>query len=555
MLLLTLITVISFFPIAVVQARGSVEPLNNPINIRWYNHASEDPVGPEEDPIAQELEKRFNVTIDIVGGRELSRTHDAFMKALAARHNIPDVFPWSYFGGANMPQPEEILAEIEIDLIRNKMPGIYLTITSIADSVGVDSESVWNRYIYRDGTVLVVPRAQEDRLYPRVIVWRKDILDSIGESTPRSISDWERVFEKYLVQSDGKPAWRGTFFDMLLLFAATGFGDALQCSKGILVDGQWEPGFIQPEWQNVIITFRRWLSKGFIELGDPAERLSSDEFIRGIQIFEQSVSYGNGDWICDEPYYPGSIQERCHQHNPEARFVVTPLPVFDGVERPGYHMSALFSGNGFGFSKALEHDLEKLDRIMSIIDAIASDENLFLLTQYGIPGKHWDWQPTQKGSVPVRRTANGLNRGRLWLFSNSRFTERFLHPRIADSINSIYSTPSALYADTNVTYSVDAFFVPEYKVPQSEIQILWEEYYSLYVELNVQFLRRVAFPFLYTDRTLLREAPTVIRDDDFWATRAVELHENYLHYYRQNGGSQLEAMLNTMHSLSQREHQ
>lgn len=65
------------------------------------------------------------------------------------------------------------------------------------------------------------------------------------------------------------------------------------------------------------------------------------------------------------------------------------------------YVAAPFLRSEFGFNRGLEQDPAKLTRIMSMVDAITADDDLFLLTQFDIGGRY-----------PTQFSYEGVNTGR-----------------------------------------------------------------------------------------------------------------------------------------------
>ena len=42
---------------------------------------------------------------------------------------------------------------------------------------------------------------------------------------------------------------------------------------------------------------------------------SNTQFILGNALVAAGVSCEQGDWICEKPYWPGSIQDKCSRHD------------------------------------------------------------------------------------------------------------------------------------------------------------------------------------------------------------------------------------------------
>ena len=409
------------------------------------------------------LDREFDVVLELLG---TSMDHGA-ARALAdliQNGETPDVFTYDkLYKDFQVPseyqwEAAEISAEISVEEVRTYMPEVYIDIVEAAQASDLSVEQVWS--LYSEGARLfVVPvlySAQNFGYlglfvnYPGAILWRKDILDELGVRVPETIYEWENAFVRYQTRYplNSPIAWE----EGNPVYAATGksmFG-------WYMVDGELTPGYLEPEMRVAVATMGKWYRYSYIKSG----RFARYDFMEGKSLVLVGVDYKDGSWICERPYWPGSVQDYCSRFNPTAEFVVSPRPVFSTSKKACTDIAGPFGLQVIGFGKHLEQDRDKLHQIMGMIDTISHDEDLFLLVNYGIEGKHWKWDETDGLRFPVRlpgaqktEELNELNLGEHWVLAYSALSEKLLlNPQIRESRDRLIEGPEAMYSPEQLTW-------------------------------------------------------------------------------------------------------
>ena len=209
----------------------------------------------------------------------------------------------------------------------------------------------------------------------------------------------------------------------------------------------------------------------------------------------------------------GSVPHLCKRNNPEARFSLSRYPVFSGVERAfNYEYErSYFTQDCFGFGAHLADEPDKKHVVMSMVDAIASDEQLYLSAVRGSP---------EAASALV-----GREYSEYWLFPMSRLDWSLgIDSRIKASIERQVNDPAGNYYSDRRKPIVFPFDEPS-PLYNPEVAATIQEYRSLTLKLQLALLRMVLEP--------------VVRGG-----ASLDVVDEYREYYYSNGGERLEQIIN-----------
>ena len=473
---------IALVPVASGTARGGSEAASESrYVVNWYNQSqsSETRIQVSSDTtlahtsmfsqkgeIAVHLDQEFGALFNLLGGPNNWETQIG-LSELLRMGQIPDVFSFSKYlpvlaGHLQEGPPwplSEVCAQISEDEVATYMPNTYMQILKAASEQGYDRANVWQQY-YDGDKLFVVPRIYAKREaifrssgYPRAILWRNDLLRELGRPVPATIKQWTDVFQAYKQKYYHQP-WVIVFPHIPVLDAVGASLFGWRAREGRLV-----PGFLHPDMRLALDTLKSWHEEGYVGSGG-----TQTQFILGNALVAAGVFYEDGDWICERPYWPGSIQEKCTRLNPAAEFVISPVPTFPGKGQPSVDVAGVFSTAVIGFGKHLEQDREKLHAVMRIVDMLCHDEELFLLANYGVEKKHWVWAdeggfrfPQRLEGARTRAEQNQLNIGPHWLQVYSPLVDRLLiHPRLRESRDQLCVGLQAAYSPKNVHWNRDS---------------------------------------------------------------------------------------------------
>jgi hypothetical protein len=501
--------------------------------VRWFNASSSTVVPADKDSVARVIEGRFKVKLTLLGGPVGSGGYRSLFDDIdtngrlgpndAKRRTLPDIFPWS--AGYGYPRLSDLFAPLPVDLIRRAMPRTWTDIQVTAAKQGLDPAQVWTPF-KSNGVIYAIPQPNPGWEFPTGVVWRADALDQLGFGVPTTIEDWEAVFRAWRQEHPDRIPWTGVRANLpyLPLFDATG----LEMTGFVLRDGRVQPAMVQPEMRRALQTLRRWYVNGYVAMAAYGTAFDSADtnglFIAGRNIVTADARPEDGSWVTREPYVVGSIEDLAARRVPGASFVMAPRPVFNGVSSAvARGQVSPFGALCFGFSKELESQPEKLERIMGMVDTLASDTRMYLTAMYGIEGSQWTWQRTSAGRYPQRiPSTTPVNTGRYWIFPWSPHDDEFgMSPRVKDSITRLFGSPASLYGTGAPARPL--FSVPYADTGSRALQDK-ERFQKLINDAWSRFYEQVFFPIVYNNAGL-------------------SAFDDFVSWYAGSGGEELEQIL------------
>jgi len=339
--------------------------------------------------VEQEMERRFGVSIDYVNAGSDT------LPLLAASNGMPDVI--------RIPEPSDIadyakaglLLELPESLLKKRTPGIYEAINAV-------SPNLWELSSY-DGHNYAIPQYVRYVGWDTAMKWRTDILELAGiRRTPRTVAEYDAAFEAI---SDRKAAiiqatnpelqhlymFSGTdmslaWNQMTWLFGAYG---SMPGTWQLGEDGRVVRGELLPGTRDALLKLREWYAAGYIDpafVTDRAEQFA-DKWENG-----QYALNGASSFVSDAvPPKPGEAAKptdaKLLANVPNAKFAWEKPPI--GPEGRQSVFSWGQRQNFFALSARLKDEPEKLDKVLDMIETIATDESLWLLGAYGIEGESY----------------------------------------------------------------------------------------------------------------------------------------------------------------------
>lgn len=451
------------------------------MTIKWCSIYDDLQLNMRENEITEELEKTFNVDFILMGSSY--NQYYSYIGSKLTKQDVPDVF--ILYARWQLDKLTRYCAEITVEEIRGFMPDYFVECEKIFDEMGYQKGKKWESYTL-DGKLYSVPMVFPISTWalPRVSLWRKDILDKLKLPIPTTIGEWENVFRTYLMfNPDSKPittslAWG--YSQSNFVFEAMG----LPYMELVEKDGEVIDAAQQPEVRIALQTLQNWVEKGYIRdlWRTPQAHKPYQDFIDGENIVATSITPVNGNWICEKPYWPESLQAQCLEKNPDAEFVISPPPVFDGSSKPWFYLYDKISYRAIVFGKHLEEDREKLHRIMRMLNRMATDPEIFLLTNFGIEGKEWEWKKDKGEKYPMRLPKeDGKPRSTETSYWSVFYTEKnskyLVPPSIRDSIDQNCMGMDSPYSRFNTIWYFDHDFFP---FDDAEIERFFDNYWRSY---------------------------------------------------------------------------
>lgn len=356
------------------DASAATEP---PMEIVWL---SEDPTEQDDTWVQQFVEKRFNIKIKNI--KQANGTFVEQTNLLAANNEMPDLMfgRYDYATLAN----QGMLAELPVELIKEKMP-------KYSASVDRMSSALWNQYVI-NGKNYAIPRYNLDGKKPLVPIYRYDWLKKIGyDHTPATLDELEDVLTKFRnndPDGNGKKDTYGLtarakdFIDVSFTMVFGAFNNQpYQWRKD--KDGKLVYGMITEETRQGLKVLNRWYENELIDPEFPS--------VAGEQVWEKWLNntlgiFDSQSWINLSPEMLKDNQ--IMQTIPNAE-LIGGKPV-TGPDGTGSNYGFGIKVGGVSMGVQVMKDEKKRDKIFEILEALATDEEVYIATFFGQEGVHYE---------------------------------------------------------------------------------------------------------------------------------------------------------------------
>ncbi|MBD2847517.1 extracellular solute-binding protein [Paenibacillus sp. IB182496] len=371
-----------------------------PIQISWLSWN-----GPEGDdsPVQQYLEERFNVKIKNVR-LERAQWQQQLNIKLAAKE-IPDVF-WLWSSEEiDMYAKQGVLAELPVDLIKEKMP-------RYSEDVDQGDPNLW-KYALVEGESYAIPLYWPDGQTPFLPGYNESWLKAIGyDHPPTTLEEFEDVLYKFrnddpdgngVKDTYGMTARAKDALPQAFNVVFNAFGIVPPYDNMFFYDQEDNITFsmITEEARQAFKLLHKWYEDGVI---DP-------EFIT-TDYTKMRQDFANGRVGVIDPglwyHHQNVFEPEFKAVNPEQDYVVgQPLNGPNG--EPGKGLSYGLKNNYIGMGIQVEGDTKKRDKIFEILEALATDEETYLMASYGREGI--DYTMEDGGVVPIPEYVDSQVRG------------------------------------------------------------------------------------------------------------------------------------------------
>lgn len=382
------------------SASGSPQA-EEPVSLLWLSFD-----GPESDdtPVQKFLEERFNVKIENMRVDRTSwREH---LNIRLATKEIPDLFfLWS--GDEILEYSNQgMLAELPLELIKEKMP-------KYAASVDELSPALWNTTVV-DGKNFAIPLYWLEGKTPFLPAYNGDWMKAVGiEKVPETFEEYEQLLyafaqkdpdknnkqDTYGISARGKDSIATLAFNSVFAAYGTNPSAWLKAEGGGL-----EYGLTSERAREALKTLNKWYKDGVID----KEFLTTD-YAKLRQDFatRRTGAIDAGMWNS----YAVAIEPEFKGQNPNTELVIGKPLVGPYGDNAGFSWGVKNNFVGMGIQVA--SDQQKMDKLFEILEALATDEEVYLTTYYGIEGEHYDMVngvPTPKEQY-VNTTERGAKIG------------------------------------------------------------------------------------------------------------------------------------------------
>ena len=345
------------------------------------------PTAQEGTWIENRLEAAFNVDF-----KPQFTSHFAYMRRrplVFAGGNVPDLF---YAGDPVVVQKDAhhgYALPIPYRIIIEHAPNYVRYLNQYAPHTWV--------YAYWKGDNYGIPTWGSSLGYPRPGIWRMDWLRKVGiDEVPDTLDEMYAALWKFRHEDpDGNgvqdtygmcpnaQAWFNVFGAIFGAYGVVPHGWMLR-------DGAVVWGGAQPEAKEVLALLRMWYIDGLIDPDFAIGQIKSSpipyqKFVSG----KTGYFFGSGNYESFDIYNKASLVSVISELQPESEVVVASFP----AGPKGIRGARVWSNAAhvFVFGKQVAQKPQKVLRMLKILEAQATDEQLFIETRMGKRGVHWDY--------------------------------------------------------------------------------------------------------------------------------------------------------------------
>ena len=398
------------------------------------------PVDNAKDVITPAVEARLkekhgiNVDIELVYIEQAN--YAELINTRLAGGTAPDVFLAQSNTTLENYYDQGVIATWSMDFFKENAPDVYKFIESGA-AYGdlIDDVEMWKEYACLDGKMVTVPSFKPDGSMPvKQLIYRGDWLEKLGvteDKLPKTVDEFVDLMYRFAKEDPDGNGKADTFglsaTGIKALFGAYGMynGFVGGTSYWAVEDGKITTPDISDEAKEVVKIIAKMYKDGVI---DP-EFVTGKEAISGsywaISNGLVNAKYGVSALASIDHYRLKGVvnaedaggpcaQEYWAVNGDDATFAYGPWPAGPEGEygySVGYPVAVSESAV---YNASLMKDTDKLATIFKILNAFATDDELYMLAAYGIEGTHY----TNNGDGTFTRSADfdnaGFNEIGLW---------------------------------------------------------------------------------------------------------------------------------------------
>ena len=332
-----------------------------------------------EDPYVKEFEKMTNT--DLTFETLLHQEYNQQLSLLVAGGNLPDILQTK---GIDQPEISPLVEAGALlplnDLIDKYAPNL---------KAKVPKESWQSGRVSKNGVIYGIPGYENSVRNGTVVYLRKDWLDKLGLSVPRTVDEYLTVLRAF---RDRDPNGNGQKDEIpiagreKLSHTTYFFGAYDVLPEGWrLINGVMTPNFIRPEMKDALKLYRQLYEEKLLD----QETFTTT----GAKWDEKITGKGLGGMWAHAAAYPDTWQQRLEKNVPGAKIVIAPAPVGPSGKPGGVYP---IGSSVADFVWTIPKTAKNPEEIVKLFDWFYSDQvnkNFFL---YGLEGKDYT---VQNGTV------------------------------------------------------------------------------------------------------------------------------------------------------------
>ena len=426
-LALALMMIIALVPTAMAED----EPVK--ISVAGYMFG---PINNDEDVITpaveQMLKDKYGINVDIEVVYIEQGNYAEILNTQLAGDTAPDVFLAQSSTMLDSYVDQGVIKSWDEEFFKENAPDVYNFIMGGAAYGDLaDAVEAWKKASMRDGKMVVIPSFKPDGSMPyKTLIYRGDWLDKLGvaeDALPKTVDDFIALMGRFAKEDPDGDGNDNTFgcsiTAMKALFGAYGLGTGFSGSDSywVLRDGKVVNSDVADDAKEVISTLAAMYADGLI---DP-------EFVAGKESVEGSYwaisngmvngLYGVSANASIDHYRlkgiagPEDAGGRCATeywavNGEDSKFVYGPWPAGPNGDY-GWMVGTPVAVSESAVYNAKMSD-EKLAVIFQIMNAFATDDELYMLAFAGIEGTHYT--KNENGTITRLLTNEELNAVGVW---------------------------------------------------------------------------------------------------------------------------------------------
>lgn len=337
--------------------------------------------------IMQQIQEKLGVKLEVTAVADA----DYFTKLnlFIASDQMPDVYS-NYATGTGAVESMKAAATITEKELMTYMPDSYQTFADRVETYEYDKTALLERWSV-DGNLKGFSNGNQNNFYPYGVMVRTDMLKDLGNSSPKTIADWDAIFktykekypDQYPLSARGKDAIAQSFYYFIAAYG-TNYNPYF-----ILKDDKLVYTPFMPEMKEALQKIQEWYQAGYInpEWFTMDSQALENEFVNGNMLYQQFYNTSNN---IKAPYTDDSVQGKVLAKNPNATFDWLAFPTLGDGSKPLLHNGEIFGSIITYFGGSLSADKDKLHTAMTVMDELFNDKDLYTLSHYGIEGETYD---------------------------------------------------------------------------------------------------------------------------------------------------------------------
>jgi putative aldouronate transport system substrate-binding protein len=410
-LLLAVVMVLALAPAALAED----EPIH--ISVAGYMFG---PIDSEKDVITplveQQLKEKHGINVDIEVEYVEYANYSEIMAPRLAGGTAPDVFLALSSNTLDTYYDQGVIASWDIDFFKENAPDVW----AFVEAGGVNGDlasqfDMWLEYATKGDKMVVVPSLKPDGNMPyKTLISRGDWIEKLGVTElPKTVDDFVDLMYAFTnddPDGDGENDTYGmSLTGMKALFGAYGMscGFLGGSSYWYVDDGEVVSPDVSEKSKEVLSILAEMYANGAIdpeyvkgkESADGAYWAASAGLINGLYgaSANASIDHFRLKEVLNDA--GGPVAKTYWEVNgDDATFVYAPWPAGPDGDYGWAVGYAVAVSESAVYNKALEEDPDKLALIFQIMNAFATDDELYMLAAWGIEGEQY----TMVDGKPVR---------------------------------------------------------------------------------------------------------------------------------------------------------